>query len=587
MRFCKKLTILSLLIIGGILPLRIAAQSITYLAPFELETENDDAFQLIGKINNKFILYHHAPGHEAEFISFNDSGFIEKFTSLPQIHSKVTRNIGMVGRTDRLTLLTQNLENEKLYSIITNYNENGRIEDPIILDSVRWEIYGRQGHFKIANSPQKKFTLLYRILAGFSNSQIKIETIRLDSLGHPAGAAGFYIPFVAELEMFSPPVISDNGEFFWPIYDKPYNYKLGSNIRVFQLALNSNIPLITELYLKENKPIELQIRPDSKNRRIAIGGLYANFYSKRLEGAFYGFAKMGAKKADSINWLPLEKKFKRELKSGVYGIPFDEVINSLQLKQFHIFPDGTVSILADMFNNFTGLRMTGFNNQSSMVRNRNSAINSIPAPFNATTNSQRSGSNTGLRSLGNDRASNPNPDQLARNGGFRRSTITGQDANALNAQQNQRIGSEAPFQPFAPAYMQESITPGNAGNVLYLNKTLDFKTVVFTVNKNGSTWKKWTKNLFVPETPFINILQLPNADGEWQVISYEVSQKNIPYLRKVNLKANEAISVEKLEKPGKPFLFYKSNALLLNSGEVLTLYYDPENRQSGLAIIKR
>ena len=581
----KNLTFLFILITGSMLSFDLSAQKITYLAPFGLETENEGAFQLIGRINSKYLLYHHAPGHEAEIICFNDSGYIEKFLSLPQIQPKITRNIGMVGREKRFTLLTQNIVNEKLYTILTNYNENGPIEEPAVVDSVRLEIYGRQGHFNIVNSPQKNFTLLYRILAGFSNTQIKIETIRLDSLGHTVGASGFYIPFQAELEMFSPPVIAENGDLFWPVYDKPYNYKLGSTVRIFQLSLQTNTPTVTELYLKENKPVEIQIRPDIQNKKIALGGLYANFYSKRLEGAFYGFAKMGAKKSDSMVWLPMDKKFKKELKSGVYSIPFDEVINRLQLRQFHVYPNGTVSILADMFNNFTGLRMMGFSNQSPMVRNRPNSASSIPAPVNAVTNTQRSGSNTTVRSLANDRASNPNPDLLSRNGGFRRTTVTGQDASSLTNQQNQRMGAETPFQPFAPAYMQETITPSNAGNILFRNKTLDYKTVVFTTDKEGFSWKKWTKNLYVPETPFTNILQIPNSIGEWQVINYEVSQKNLPYLRMVSLKGNEPVLSQKMEKPGMPFLFYKSNALLIRNNEILTIYYDPEKRQSGLALI--
>lgn len=565
------------------------AQQITYLAPFEMDTENEDAFQLIGKINQKFLLYHHAPGHEAELICFNDSGYIEKFLSLPQIKNNSTRNIGMIGRKDRFTLLTQHAENGKLYAGITHYNETGPISETSIIDSVRLDIYGRQGIFNIVNSPQKKYTLLYRILAGFSASQIKIETIRLDSLGHFTDATGFYINFQADLDMFSPPVISDEGEYYWPVYDKPYNYKLGTTLRIFQMALNSKTPLSSEVYLKENKPVEIQVRPLPEKKTLAFGGLYSNFYKKGLEGAFYGFVRMGAKKADSLCWMPMDKKFKRDLKSGVYSIPFDDVINSIQLRQFQVYPNGTVTVLADMFNNFTGLRLSGFNNQSNLTRNRfNSPANTgVTNPVSALTNTQQSGSNTSTRTIANDRASSPNPDMGTRGGGsLRRNTSRLTESGVPAVQQNAAAGLDAPFQPMAPAYMPEAITPKNAGNVLMRNKTMDYKTVVFTAGANGMQWKNWTKNLYVPETPFANILQLPDSSGKWQLINYEINQKNVPYLRNIILENIEKPVAQKLDKPGKPFLFYKSNALLIGQQEILTLYVDPETQQAGLAIIK-
>ena len=587
MRTTKNLFFLFVWIFGSFVPSRLLAQQITYLAPFELETENEDAFQLIGQINNKYILYHHAPGHEAEMICFNDSGYIEKFLSLPAIKNRITRNIGMISRTDRITLLTQNAENEKLYTIISNYNENGLIDEPITIDSVRLDIYGRQGHFNIVNSPQKKYALLYRILAGFSNSQIKIETIRLDSLGRPLGSSGFYIAFQPELDMFSPPVIDDNGEMFWPVYDKPFNYKLGTSLRIFQLPLKGSNPIITELYLKENKPVEIKLAPIPNSRIIAFGGLYSNFYSKVLEGAFYGYVQMGSKKIDSIAYIPMEKKFKRELKSGVYSIPFDDVINSMQLRQFKVFPNGTVSILADMYNNFTGLKIMGFNNQSPITRNRfnSPSIGGTTAPVSALTNTQRSGSNTSVRSISNDRSSNATPDQQGRTAGNRRGTNSATESGVPAVQQN-TAGSEAPFQPMAPAYMPEAITPRNAGNILMRNKTMDYKTVVFSADTSGMKWKKWAKNLYVPETPFANILQLSDPSGSWQIINYEVSQKNMPYLRNLTLNADSSPLATKLGAPGRPFLFYKSNALLIRSKEILTLYFDPESHQSGLALIR-
>lgn len=115
---------------------------------------------------------------------------------------------------------------------------------------------------------------------------------------------------------------------------------------------------------------------------------------------------------------------------------------------------------------------------------------------------------------------------------------------------------------------------------------MDYKTIVFSADSAGSTWKKWTKNLYVPETPFANILQLADESGSWQIINYEVNQKNIPYLRKVTLEAGSVPLASKMNTPGNSFLFYKSNAILLRTKEIATLYYDPEKQQSGLALIK-
>jgi hypothetical protein len=91
--------------------------------------------------------------------------------------------------------------------------------------------------------------------------------------------------------------------------------------------------------------------------------------------------------------------------------------------------------------------------------------------------------------------------------------------------------------------------------------------------------------LYVPGTPFTDILILPSDSGQIKLLNYEVSRKNIPYLNSTLFKMNTTTSLL-VSNPGQPLLFFKKNIVWWGKNRILTLYEDAENGRIGLAEVR-
>jgi len=132
-------------------------------------------------------------------------------------------------------------------------------------------------------------------------------------------------------------------------------------------------------------------------------------------------------------------------------------------------------------------------------------------------------------------------------------------------------------------YLMKDLTAGN--DILAFTKTLDYKSVIFSVDSSKNyKWKNCTNNLYVPGTPFTNVFIMPirNTLG---VLSYEVSGKNSPYLMSQVFEPTKVIS-QTVVKPGNPMLFFRKNAVMVDTNACLTIYSETETNRMGLALIR-
>jgi hypothetical protein len=104
-------------------------------------------------------------------------------------------------------------------------------------------------------------------------------------------------------------------------------------------------------------------------------------------------------KTDTIIYIPLERNFKKELKSRIYNISTTDAINSMQTRYLNIDESGTVTLLTDMFTNSSfGRKLGGIDGlnwetptetayrQSLATNNANSTQNNRnPSSLNNTT----------------------------------------------------------------------------------------------------------------------------------------------------------------------------------------------------------
>lgn len=559
------------------------SQQVSYFPSFSLNTANEAGLQLLGQIGTNYVIYRNHPEDKTELLFCNDKGEIIKRKSIPFVIQGLTTHVNIIATTNQIQFIFQDASNNKEYLKTCVLNADGEIISEVrCLDSTRLDLFGPKAIYHITSSEDKKKTLCYRIVRGFSDEQAYFNALLIDEKGSLSGSTLFYIPFNAEMETLGTPYLTNRGEFFLAVHDKASNFKLGSKLRLYQSSLQNNTPSITEIYFKENKPVEFMMDWWEEKQVLALGGLYYNFYSKSVGGAYSAYIKPGAQKLDSLFFNSMDKKFRKSLRNRIYDLSLDDVINSLQSRYFKVLPDGKTILLSDMFNNFTFSRsMMNNNPAASSFRNRpqgytNTVQTVSPSGANLPTNT------TTVRSINPDRASTGVVSGIANTTGGRNrqqqpnTTLPGPIPSGLT----EKVPNANPL------LIPSAVTAKDAGDVLILNRQMDYKSVFFfndpDYTKNALTW---ARSLYVPGTPFTDVLILPADSGQIKLLNYEIGKKNMPYLNSTHFREN-TISNSPAATPGQPLLFYKKNIVWWGKNRLLTLYEETETGRIGIAEVK-
>jgi hypothetical protein len=551
------------------------SQTLQYLTPFEFSIGNTHAIQVAGKINDRYIVYYDRPFSSPEIIYFNQQGIQEGNLNLHFIKPGLATSVNMICLDDHMNLVVQEVRNNKHYTMVARINEKAELTDgPHYIDSARYDLYGNAAHYTILSSPDKKFTLLYRIISGFSSYQVLFNGILLNEDALMQSSTSFYIPINAELEQTGTVFLNNEGKLFLLAYDKATNYRVGTNLRVYESLCNNLAPRVTEIYLKENKPTDLMMDWYDAKKQLVLGGLYYNFYNKRIEGAMTIFLEPGYSRPDTVVYQPLEKEFRKKLKTKIYNASTTDIINSLQTRYFDVAENGSVTLLTDMFTNFAafGRLLPGAQNpwaSSASINRRNQIVNN-PQSLQDLQRDLMSFRNPAGVNSGNGRI---NPDRSTTGTGRGRS-LNSPASTATNTLQNQAL---------LEAY--QASTSIDAGDVLSRNKTLDYKSVFFCIDSlRHSTWKDWVRSLYIPDTEFSNVIIFPH-ENSLSLLNYEVNSRNYPYLISQHFQPFEKVSGKPIGKAGTPMLFHKKNAVLIDKNNLLTIYYDSEQNKTGLALV--
>ena len=564
--------------------LQSSAQHVKYLPKFPFPIRSSDNVQIIGQLGSSYYLYYAALNADPQVIKFNNDGLFEKAIPLPFINASTLQAVNLFAENNELLFIVQSIVDRKLVLTSTVLDSTGtQVGATRELDATPLASYGSSALYKLVTTEDRNKFLAYRIVSGFSTQQVLFEGIVLNEVGKEEKRYSNYLPLEAELETVSAPYLAPGGELFVAVHDIASNYKLGTKVKLYYVNGTSEGPKFAELYIKQYKPIELLFDWNAGSKQLAIGSVYQDFYTKNVEGVLAGFWTPGKKVWDTIITHDIDKKYKKDLKSGVYSIPFTEVTNTLQLRYFKVLEKGSIMFVGDLYNNFSMYRGT-INNGLTNPSQRNSLARTGTSQQQPVTPVISTARGAGER-VG---AYNPTASSIATQNAADRARQAAMLNNNTQSPSLQAAGDN--FQPkmvSVPSFAMGDVSPRDAGNVLLFNKMLDYKTVlIYTDTKTKVELKKWVRNLYVPGSPFTNVLLLPDSEKSFKVLNYEINGKNIPYLQSSSVSVDRTSEKSTVVPGGMPFLFFKKNIAYTSKRSLLTLYHDAENNLTGLATIQ-
>lgn len=574
------------------------SQQVHFLPSFDVEAREQDRIQLIGKIDSNYYLYIQRPGVGADLLILNDSGQLTKTVPLNFIDQKAGSSVNIVLQGSFINMIVQEIKGNKHFVKTVSLNSNGeQLTEPRNIDSSAYDQYGNHVYYRVLTSPNTRQVLLYRIVSGFSSIQILFNGIILNEQGEKLASNFFYLPFNAEMETVGNLFITDEGKLILPIYDRFDNFRLGTTLKLYYSALKSPIPTMMDFYFKEKKLIELMLDWDESKNRIAIGSLYFDFYSKSIEGAMSIFLQPEINSLDTVIYMPIDKPFKKQLKSKIYNVPSKEVVNALRIRYFDVNEKGEIKILSDLLVNagMYGKGVPIVQGTNSPFDNRQNYLRTIPTS---------PGSNTQEREISNyvianntstaiapgsqrtqiaDRSSvgtgNTNTNTTsARSSGAR--LATGQQNLDGNFSRNQTsmLNTNNANQPLS--------TSMDARNLALNSKTISYKSVLFQADSTQAIpGKSLSSNFFVPGSEFTNIIIVPGSRG-LGLINYELNPKSNPVLTQFQFNRDGSITQAPIGKSTDPLLFYKRNSIIYEKNNMLSLYVEPQTNRLGLVVVR-
>ena len=568
----------------------LSAQMIDFHNQFDSSFIPQGNYLLIGRMDQKYLFLYSDEAQPTKLVICDNKGTKLKEKTYDFFNGQSTVAVNLIPGKDSWSLVVQSVVENMHYTETVKLSSDGEIiGDLKKIDSARYDKLGSAAIYSMTSSRNGEYFLMYRVLRGFGTGKVLLNYLLLDKSANPLGTKSFFIPFDEKFEILNNIFLATNGAVYFAVNDMALNYRLGSNLRLYKSDLSTDQPILTEIYLKENKPMELAFDSDPENKYVALGALYANFYSKEIEGVFTAIFNPATNKLDTVVYLPMEKEFKKDLKKGISGIKVEELVNRMHLKYFRVNPDGSISVVTDLlserdyYNNKAGANSFGAQRQRSGGSSTN--VNAMPsqsfdqmrydiastqlpmARSGRVSSSQLSQSDLGASPSGNNNVFyQQRPSNM---GDWNKQMLRSQSEDINNAN----------WQSAYDSYFQQIYSTS------IKNNSLVQKTIVFSIDKDHKLlWKTWVPSLYIPETPFTNVTAIP-FNNNVTLINYELTQNQKIFLQQQTFSADGKPSSKALGTTKQPLLFHGGNMLRLSENEILTLYFDPVRYKLGLASI--
>lgn len=548
---CILLTTLS---VGG------NAQQVIYHEVSSFQAAPDSRVQLIGETANKQIAFHYRPGKLAELIYFDKQGIIKQQVSLPFIdHSWVTQ-VQAGFNEQSITFILQGKKENRHYVQSASTDHEGNLRTALtVLDSTDYKTFGLNAYYKIVSSASRQFTTLYRFVTGFSKDLAWFNAVLLDAQLQKAGVVNGYIPIDFEFESIGPVFLNEKGQFFFTVSDKALNYRLGSEVKLYQTRFDSLSLAPVRIYLKEKKPVELLMTWNDQTDRLVMGSVYYDFYEKHVNGALYLFYDPVRGRCDTIVYTAFDKSLTKDLKKKIHGIPLKDALNNMHSRHLYYTKSGSLVLVSDMYNNST------FSGPPNRLNRPQKATTAYPA-----------GQANGISSNIQENRLSP-PISTKRNSPAPDNTLISYDPYRNLAKSQEALKQQG--ESDRPA----ELSAVQIASLLTANKEMDFKTVVMGIDPSLKPARpSWVRSLFMPQTPFTTAVLL-TGDSAVSVFSYELSPARHAYLYRQTMSLYGKSVQQQIMTERKPMLYFGRDILTQHGRTLYTLWRDPLTGNLGLA----
>jgi len=265
-----------------ILPVAVSAQSIN-ISEVEREDTKDINFEIIGKLDNKILVYKNARWNHKISVYDNEMNIIEtvKLDFVPDR----TFNMDFVVYPDHFYMIYQYQRSRILHCMVVKMNSMAKkITEPVEVDSTQISVLADNKIYSAITSEDKQRTMIFKIQT--RNQKFNMSTLLFDNQFNLVEKNRYVTDYNERRENYGNFSLANDGTLVFT-YDKQTAYRENSNI----LSIITKAPLQNSfssqnIELEERYIDEVKLKLDNLNKRFVVNAFYYKKNRGSIEGLF-------------------------------------------------------------------------------------------------------------------------------------------------------------------------------------------------------------------------------------------------------------------------------------------------------------
>ena len=278
-RVLPSLLLALILLVPHILP----AQQITYTEP-EKEDSRRTNFEIIGKINDNFLVFKNNSSNSAISVYGNDMKLQQRvpLSFLPDHYT----NVDFISYPDYFYMIYEYQKKSIVHCMAVKIDGQGqKMGEPLELDTTMISSSSSNKIYTIIVSENKEKILIFKINSK-NPRNFAFTTLLFDAQLNPLDRHRLLLPMEERNELFTDFYVDNEGQLVFGKYLKSGNNDYISRVILVAKAPQADSFQVRDLGTQDRVLDEIKMKVDNNNRRYIITGFYYKQKRGNIEGLY-------------------------------------------------------------------------------------------------------------------------------------------------------------------------------------------------------------------------------------------------------------------------------------------------------------
>lgn len=319
------------------------AQQITYSQPESEDLVRNLNFEIIGKMDDNFLVYKNVRDKHSIAIYNNDMQLVDN-TELKFLDDKVL-NVDFVTYPDFAWLIYQYQKKNVLYCSAVKINKEGKLlSDPIDVDTTMINYFSDNKIYTTISSEDKSKIMIFKIQK--VKDLFNFTTLLLNDSLQLLHKSEIATSYESRKNVFSAFLVSNEGNFVFTKGDRPNARNFIEQLSLMTKAPNADSFIITPINLAGKYVDEIKLKVDNVNHHYLINTFYYDKKRGDVSGLYISSFNEGTNVQTSASFLNFGDNIRSEAKTNGNN---KTGLNDFFIKDIVLKKDGGFILIAEDF----------------------------------------------------------------------------------------------------------------------------------------------------------------------------------------------------------------------------------------------